>query len=122
MQQQLRHDRVIVVLLGQMAVGAGLGLRLAYRVREMWRKGLARKSTGGDGWLRNVDALAVDVLRRQYQCRRRADRRNSFVFNAAMNTNLEHLVAHHLWVVGGVVAGLTSLIVNSVGLAVGLDR
>ena len=38
LQQQLGHDRVVVVVLRQMAVGAGLGLGLALGVRVVRRK------------------------------------------------------------------------------------
>src|SRR3546814_697216 len=61
LEQQLRHDGVVVVRLAQMAVGAGLGLGLAHRVREMGREGLARKTDGADRRLLDVDALAVEV-------------------------------------------------------------
>ena len=41
LQQKLRHDGVVVVLLGHMTVGAGFGFRLAHGVGEMRREGLA---------------------------------------------------------------------------------
>jgi len=62
-QQQLGHDRVVVVGLGDVAVGAGLGLGAPLGVRVMRRKGLARIARSRDRRLLHIDVLAVDVGR-----------------------------------------------------------
>jgi len=66
-QKQLRHDRVVVILGGKVAIRTGLGLGLAHSVREMRGKGLARKADRGDRRLLHIDPFAVDVGRGQHQ-------------------------------------------------------
>src|SRR5712692_5353864 len=58
-QQQLRHDRVVVVGLRDMTVGAGLGLGAALGVWIMRRKRLARVPGRRYRRLLVVDMLAV---------------------------------------------------------------
>ena len=60
-QQQLGHDRVIVILLRDMAILAGLGFHGALGMRVMRRKGLRREAAGGDWRLLHIDMFAVDV-------------------------------------------------------------
>ena len=68
-QQQLRHDRVVVVLGRQVAIGAGLGLGLAHGVREVRREGLAGEADRADRRLLHIDAFAVDIGGREHQRR-----------------------------------------------------
>ena len=63
LQQQLRHDRVVVVGFRDMAVGAGLGLGAPLGMRVMRREGLARIARRRDRRLLHIDAFAVDVGR-----------------------------------------------------------
>ena len=121
-QQQLRHDRIVVVGLAQMAVGAGLGLGAPHRVREMRREGLGREARGGDRRLLDVDPLAVDVGRGQDQRRGRADRRDDVALGGLVAAELEHLVARDLRIVGREVAGLAAVIMVDRGAEVRLDR
>src|SRR3546814_1542620 len=53
-QEQLRHDRVVVVIGRQVAIGAGLRLGRAHRMREMRREGLARKARRRNGRLLDI--------------------------------------------------------------------
>ena len=122
LQQQLRHDGVVVVGFRQVAVGAGLGFGLALGVRVVRREGLAGEAAGGDRCLLHVDALAVGVGGRQHQGRARAHGRDLAARDGAGAAQREHVVAHHLRVVGGVVAGLAALVVKALGLPVRLDR
>jgi hypothetical protein len=68
-RQQLGHDGVVVLGRRDVTVGAGLGLGGPHRVREVGREGLAGEAGGGDRRLLHIDALAVDVGRRQHQGR-----------------------------------------------------
>ena len=60
-EQQLRHDRVVIVHGGDMAIVAGFGFGTPHGVREMRRESLAGKADGRDRRLLNVDAFAIDV-------------------------------------------------------------
>ena len=122
MQQKLRHDGVVVVLFGHMTVGAGLGFRLAHGVGEMRREGLAAEPARRDRRLLDVDAFAVDVGGREDQRRGRPDRRDHVALDGAVPAQLEHLIPHHLRVVGGVVAGLAAFIMVPFRLPVRLYR
>ena len=120
--QQLRHDRVVVVVLRQVAVLAVLGLGLAHSVGEMRVEGLRTVATGRDRRLLDVDLLAVGVGRGQYQRRRRAHRCDLAALGRLAASDQEHLVAGNLRVVGGPVARVAALVVLALGLVVGLDR
>ena len=61
LQQQLRHDGVIVVVAIDVAVRTGFGFGFAFGVWVMRRKGLRRKTTRGNRRLLDVNAFAVDV-------------------------------------------------------------
>ena len=122
LQQQLRHDRVVVALVGDVAVGAALGLGLPLGVRVVRREGLRGEAARGDRRLLDVDALAVDVGRGEHQRRRGAHRRDPAALHRAVPAELEHVVARDLRVVGREVARLAALVVVALGLPVGLDR
>ena len=62
-QQQLRHDRIIILILGQVAIRTGLGLLRPHGMREMRGEGLAGETDRADRRLLHIDALAVDVGR-----------------------------------------------------------
>ena len=121
-QQQLRHDRIVVVRLADVAVGAGLRLGPADGVREVRREGLAREAGGGDRRLLDVDPLAIDVGRGQDERRGRADRRDDIVLGRLVTAELEHVVARDLRIVGREVARLLALIMVDRGAVVRLDR
>ena len=120
--QQLGHDGVVVLGLGDMTVGAGLGLCLADRVREMRGEGLAREADRRDRRLLHIDPLAVDVGRGQDQGRGRAGRRDHPAARGSVAAKLEHVVTRHLRIVGGIVAGRAALGAMAGRLPVGLDR
>ena len=121
-QQQLRHDRVVVVFFGDVAVGAGLGLGAPLGVGIMRRESLARIAGGRNRRLLHIDVVAVDVGRRKHQCRARGDRRNDIAFDRAVQPELEHVLARDLRVVGRKVAGLAALVMMPRGLLVCFDR
>src|SRR3546814_6048378 len=87
-----------------------LGLRPAHRMREMRREGLARIARRRDRRLLDIDALAVDVRRRQHQRRGRTHRGDDPAHLAVragfdglgqlVPAELEHLVARDLRVIG----------------------
>ena len=122
LQQQLRHDRIVVVGLRQMAVAAGLGLGLPHRVREVRRERLAREARRRDRRLLHIDALAVDVGRRQDQRRGRAHRRDDVALGGLVPAELEHLVARHLRIIGREIARRVAVVFVPRRLPVRLDR
>ena len=62
--EQLRHPRVVVVLLGNVAIGAVLRRAdAAGRVRKMRIECLAAVTFGADGLLLRINPFAVRVLR-----------------------------------------------------------
>src|SRR5262244_2408097 len=63
LHQELGHQRVVVVLCGDVAVGAALGLFATHRMRETRTEGLAAVTLGGNRLLLEIDPLAVRVLR-----------------------------------------------------------
>ena len=121
-QEQLRHDGVVVVVLGDMTIGAGLGLGLALGVREMGREGLGAETAGRDRRLLDINELAVDVARGQDERRGGAHRGDTPALDRTMFPELIHVVACHLRVVGRVVARLVVVVMLAPGLPVGLDR
>ena len=118
----LRHDRVVVVGLGQMAVVAVLGFGLALGVRVVRRECLRRIAGGRDRRLLDVDVFAIDVGRRQHQRRGRTHRRDLVILDLAVHAEEEHVVARDLRVVGGEVAGEAAFVFVPLGLPVRLDR
>ena len=120
--QRLRHDRVVVTVASEMAVAATLGLGLALGVRIVRIHGLRAVARRRDRRLLHIDPLAVGVLRRQHQRRGRAHRRDLPALGRSAQPEHEDVLARHLRVVGGVVAGLAALIAVPCGLRVGLDR
>ena len=121
-QQQLRHDRVVVVGLGDVTVGARLGLGAPLGVWVMRREGLARIARRRDRRLLHVDVLAVDVGRRQYESRARRDRRDYVVLDRAVAAELEHVLARHLRIVGREVTSCLAFVMVALGVLVRLDR
>ena len=121
-QQQLGHDRVVVVRLRQVAVGAGLRFGPALRVRVVRGERLRRVAGRRDRRLLDVDALAVHVLRGQHQRRRRADRRDLVVLDHAVLAEEIHVVARDLRVVRRVVAREAAFVTMALGTPVRLDR
>ena len=120
--QQLGHDGVVVLGLGDMTVAAGLGLCASDRVREMRGKSLAGEADCRDRRLLHIDPLAVDIGRGQDQRRGRPGRGDHPAARGPVAAQLEHVVACDLRVVGGIVAGRAALRAVTRGLPVGLDR
>ena len=121
-QQQLRHHRIVIIRLAEVAVGALLGLGLAHRVREVRRERLGREAGCRNRRLLHIYALAVDIGRGQDQRRGRADRGDDIALAGLVAADLEHLVTRDLRVVGRIVARLVFLVFVDLGLPVGLDR
>ena len=122
LQQELRHDRVVVILPRDVAVAAGLGFGSPLGVRIMRRERLRREPGRGDRRLLNIDALAIDVGRRKHQRRARAYGRDLAPLDRPVVTELEHIVARDLRIIGGVIARLASFVVQAIGPGVRLDR
>ena len=121
-QKQLRHDRVVVLCFGEVAIGAGLRLGQAHGVREVRREGLRREADGADRGLLHIDAFAVDVGRGQDQRAGGTDRCGLVALGRLVNAELEHLVARNLRVVGREIARLAAFIAVRFGLPVRFDR
>ena len=121
-QQQLAHDRIVVVRRRQMAVGAGLGLGQPHRMREMRRERLARIARGRNRWLLHIDPLAVDIGRGQHQRAGRTDRRDLVALGGLVAAELEHLVARDLRIVGREIARFLGPVMVRLGFPVRLDR
>ena len=120
--QELRHDRVVVVRLRQVAIRAGLGLGAPFRVRVVRRHRLRAVAGCRDRRLLGVDPLAVDVLRAQHQRRGGAHRRDLVVLDRAVDAEHVDVVARDLRVVGRVVAREAALVAVALGAPVRLDR
>ncbi len=125
--QDLSQPCVVVVLVGDVAVGALLCLRGSYRVREMRIEGLTAESGSRNGRLLDVKVLSIGILRAQHDRTRRShgsdeNRVLAPSPHGAMNSHDELIIASHLRVVGGPVSSLFAFEVIA-GLApVGLDR
>src|SRR2546425_556432 len=79
--KQLRHDRVVVVVLRDVAVGAIFRrAHAAGGVREMRIEGLAAITLGRDSLLLGIDPLTIRILRTDDNCARRANHRKTIVF------------------------------------------
>ena len=103
--EQLRHPRVVVVVLREMAVGAILRRADAARgVREMRIERLAAVAFGADGLLLRVNPFAIRVLRADDHRARRTDHRHPVLLHRAVDAEHEDVVAHDLRIVGGEVA------------------
>ena len=99
--EQLRHPRVVVVLLRQMAVGAILGRAdAAGRVREMRIERLAAVTFGGKCLLLRVNPFAIRVLRTDHDRARRTNHRHAIFLHRAVDAEHENVVAHDLRIVG----------------------
>ncbi len=121
--EELGHPGVVVVLLGEVAVGAVLGRADGGRgVGEVGVEGLARVALGGDGLLLGIDPLAVGVLRADDDGGGGADDGEAVVFVGGVLAEHEDVVAHDLGVVGGVEAGGGALEFVARDLLVGLER
>ena len=121
-REQLRHDRVVVVLLRHVTVAAGFRLGLALGVRIVRVECLRAVTACGDRRLLHVDALATRVRRRQHQCRGRTHRRDLAAGRRLAAAEQEHLVARDLRVVRRVIARLAAFVVMPLGLGVCFDR
>src|SRR5207244_13356732 len=108
LQQELRHDRVVVILPRDVAVAAGLGFGSPLGVRIMRRERLRREPGRGDRRLLDIDALAIDVGRRKHQRRARAYGRDLAPLDRPVVTDLEHIVARDVRMLAGVTARLSS--------------
>ncbi len=103
--EQLRHPGVVVVSLGEMAIGAILRRPdAAGGVREMRVEGLAAVAFGGDGLRLRVDPFAVLVLRTDHDRAGGTDHGHAVLLHRAVDPEHEDVVAHHLRIVGGEVA------------------
>src|ERR1051326_4403355 len=83
-EQHLRHPRVVIILLRDMAVGAGFGLASAYRVGVVRIERLAAVALRRDGLLLVIDPLAVGILRTDYDGARGAHWHNLMVLGSAV--------------------------------------
>ena len=61
LQEQLRHDRVVIVLRRNVAIATSLGLFFALGVRVMRRERLRGMAAGRDRGLLDIELLAVDI-------------------------------------------------------------
>ena len=103
--EQRRHPRIVVVLFGEMAIGAALGCADAARgVREMRIERLAAVTFRGNGLLLRINPFAIRILRADHDRARRADHRQSILFHRAVDAEHENVVAHDLRIVGGEIA------------------
>ena len=103
--EQLRHPRVVVVVLRKMAVGAILGRAdAAGGVRKMRIERLAAVAFGGNGLLLRINPFAIRVLRADHDRARRTNHRHAVLLYRAVDAEHENVVAHDLRIVGREIA------------------
>ena len=103
--EQLRHPRVVVVVLREMAVGAILGRAdAAGGVREMRIEGLAAVAFGRKRLLLRINPFAIRILRADHDRARGTNHRHPILLHGAVDPEHENVVAHDLRIVGGEIA------------------
>ena len=99
--EQLGYPRIVILRLGQMAVGAVLGRpHAAGRVRKVRIESLAAITIPAHRLLLRIDPVPVLVLRADDHRARGSNHREPVLLHRAINAKHEHIVAHDLRVIG----------------------
>src|SRR5579871_6021244 len=119
LHEELGHPGVVVAGGGKVAAGAGFGFFGADGVRIVGTETETGKSFGGDGLLHVVEPIAIGILRADDYSAGGAGGRDAVSGDGAIDTQHVNVVAEDFEIVGRIIAGVESFVVEHFGFAIG---